>query len=283
VGVVLSGGGARGFAHLGVLTELVESGVMIDRVAGCSMGSYIAGMFAMELDCDTVRTRCREEFVLGNPLGDYTLPLVSLLRGHRARAMLERTFGTETTIEELPRDYFCVSCDLLSGELLVHRRGLVYEAVGASMCLPGIFAPVPRMKGYLQVDGGVLNNLPVEPMAAMSEGPVIAVDVTARFLPPDARYARRMRPRVRQWRKSIWRMVVGWDEPLPRLTDTLTRSIGMGSVDAVERARRSADLLIAPDTGQIGLLDWQQLDRMVEVGRRAAAESLELVPELTSG
>jgi NTE family protein len=282
VGVVLSGGGARGFAHIGVLAELVDSGLMIDRVAGCSMGSYIGAMFAMERDCDAMRAHCHEEFVVGNPLGDYTLPIVSLVRGQRARAMLERTFGEETTIEELPRDYFCVSCDLLSGDLIVHRRGLVYEAVGASMCLPGIFAPVARKKGYLLVDGGVLNNLPVEPMAATAEGPVIAVDVSARFLPPGARQRRRARPRIRQWTERTRRTIVGWEEPLPRLSETLTRSIGIGSVEAVERARKGSDLLIEPPTGAIGLLDWQKLDHMIEIGRRAAAEALESAPELVS-
>jgi NTE family protein len=284
VGVVLSGGGARGFAHVGVLAELVDSGVTIDRVAGCSMGAYIGAMFAMERDCEAMRAHCQEEFVLGNPLGDYTLPIVSLVRGQRARAMLERTFGEESTIEELPRDYFCVSADLLSGDLVVHRRGFIYEAVGASMCLPGIFAPVARKKGYLLVDGGVLNNLPVEPMAATAEGPVIAVDVSARFLPPGARPGRRRgRPRIRQWTERTRRTIVGWEEPLPRLNETLTRSIGIGGVEANERARRGADMLIEPATGGIGLLDWAQLDHMVEIGRRAAAEALESAPQLVSG
>jgi predicted acylesterase/phospholipase RssA len=277
VGAVLSGGGARGFAHIGVLAELVGAGLEIDRVAGCSMGAYVAAMFALGMDCEAMRQRCDEEFVRGNPLGDYTLPIVSLLRGQRALAMLERTFGTDTAIEELERDFFCVSSDLISGELVVHRRGLLYEAVAASMCLPGIFAPVARMKGYLLVDGGVLNNLPVEPMAATAEGPVIAVDVSARFLPPGAR---RGRPRMRQLTERSRRAIVGWEEPLPRLSETVTRSIGIGGVDTVERARRGADLLIEPDTGAIGLLDWRQLDHMVEVGRRAASEALASAPEL---
>ena len=238
VGVVLSGGGARGFAHLGVLAELVESGLVIDRIAGCSMGSYIAAMFAMGMDCDEMRERCRQEFVINSPLADYTVPIVSLLRGQRARAMVERTFGEERRIEELPLDYFCVSADLVSGDLVVHRRGLVYEAVGASMSLPGIFAPVARKKGYLLVDGGVLNNLPVEPMTASAEGPVIAVDVTARFLPPGEGQRRRGRPRIRQWTERSRRALIGWEEPLPRLNETLTRSIGIGGVEANERARR---------------------------------------------
>jgi NTE family protein len=274
IGLVLSGGGARGLAHIGVLQELTAAGVEIDRVGGCSMGAFVGAMFAGEQRPEAIRARCHEEFVLRNPLGDYTVPVVSLLRGIRARAMLLRTFGT-TTIEELPRSCFCVSCDLLSGELVVHRRGSLLETVGASMSLPGIFAPLPRGERLL-VDGGVLNNLPVEPMAAMAEGPVIAVDVTARFLPPRTRGAER--PRVRQWTSRARRTVVGVDTPLPHLKDTLARAIGIGSVDAVERARRRADLLITPETGVVGLMEFDQLERMVEIGRRAAHEALEASP-----
>jgi predicted acylesterase/phospholipase RssA len=233
-------------------------------------------MFAMEHDPEAIRARCREEFVLRSPLNDYTVPFVSLVRGQRARALLMRTFDS-STIETLPRDYFAVSCDLVSGELVVNRQDLLFEAVGSSMCLPGVFTPMPR-GDHLLVDGGVLNNLPVEPMAAMAEGPVIAVDVTAQFLPPEARAPRSRRPRAREWSSRARRAVVGIDAPVPSLKETLMRSIGIGSVYAVELARRRADLLITPDTGVVGLLDFAQIDRMVELGRQAGRAALDAVP-----
>lgn len=279
VGVVLSGGGARAFAHLGVLGELVGCGA-IDRVGGCSMGAFIGAMFAMECGPDEMRARCREEFVRRNPINDYTLPAVSLVRGRKARAMLRRTFGSRS-IEQLLRDYFCVSCDLVSGDLIVHRDGPLYEAVGASMCVPGVFAPVAR-EGHLLVDGGVLNNLPVEPMARMGEGPVIAVDVTAGFLPPEASAGRR-RWRIRRWAARSRGAAIAAETPLPSVKETLARVIGIGGVDALEVARRQADLLIAPETGAVGLLEFQRLDEMVEAGRRAAHEALESAPNLPFG
>ena len=165
----------------------------------------------------------------------------------------------------------------MSGDLVVHRQGPLFEAVGASMCLPGVFAPVPR-DDHLLVDGGVLNNLPVQPMAGMAEGPVIAVDVTAQFLPPEARAPRRRRPRAREWSSRARRAVVGVDTPLPSLKETLTRAIGIGSVDAVEVARRRADLLITPETGVVGLLDFERIDHMVELGRRAARAAIDATP-----
>jgi NTE family protein len=228
-------------------------------------------MFAMGLTPEQIRARCREEFVDRNPLGDYTVPRISLVRGQRAEAMLRRSFG-DATIEDLDRQYFCVACDLLTGELVVHRRGPLYEKVGTSMCLPGVFPPV-SLDDRLLVDGGVLDNLPVEPMSAAAEGPVIATDVTAEFRPPEAKLedARKTRPRLRRRRLNT---SYGRDAPLPRLKETLVRSITIGSVDALGAARKKADILISPATGAIGLLDFGQIDRMVDAGRAATREAL---------
>ena len=146
------------------------------------MGAFVGAMYALGLPADEIHARCREEFVERNPLNDYTVPVAALIRGRKVETMLRRTFG-ERRIEDLEREYFCVSCDLISSQLVVHREGDLFEAVGSSICLPGVGAPVP-LDGRLLVDGGVLNNLPVEQMAARGEGPVIAVDVTARFEPP---------------------------------------------------------------------------------------------------
>ena len=281
IGVVLSGGGSRGLAHIGALEVLTGAGIPIDRVAGCSMGAYVGALFASGLDTNEMRARCREEFVERNPLNDYTIPVVSLVRGQRARRMLIRSFGLETTLEELPREYFCVSCDLLTGELVAHKRGLLHEAVGPSMCLPGIFAPVLR-DGRLLVDGGVLCNLPVEQMTASGEGPVIAVDVTASFAAPGEKESRIRRARMKQWATHARRAVVGVDDPLPNLKEIITRSIVIGSVDALAAARGRADLLITPKTGVVGLLDFGQLDRMIEIGREAATEALDAAKALAA-
>jgi NTE family protein len=279
-GIVLSGGGARGFAHIGVLEELSRSGIAIDRVGGCSMGAFVGAMFAMDMPTGAIAARCREELVKRNPMSDYTLPVVSLIRGQRGEAMLKRTFR-DTLVEELPREYFSVSCDLVSGNLVTHRRGLLYEAVGPSMSLPGIFPPV-ALDGRLLVDGGVLNNLPVEPMAASAEGPVIAVDVTAEFLPGGPGANSRTRTVRDRWFDRARKRAGGSDSPLPSLKETLTRSIAIGSVDAVQLARRKASLLIAPQTGGVGLVEWSAIDRMIAAGRQATRETLEAMPELVS-
>jgi NTE family protein len=219
-----------------------------------------------------MRDRCNEEFVLRSITSDYTIPFVSLLRGVRAREMFEHTFGS-ATIETQARDYFCVSADLVSGELVEHRSGLFAEEVAASACLPGVYRPRP-MHGRLLVDGGVLNNLPVQQMVATAEGPVIAVDVTASFVAPERGPGRFHRARARAWATRARSYVVGADEVLPSFIETLVRSVSVGSTAAVDAARQRADALIAPDTGSVGMLDFARLDEMIAIGRGAAADAI---------
>jgi NTE family protein len=275
VGLVLSGGGARAFAHIGAIEELLAAGFVIDRVGGCSMGAFIGAMLAIGMDPEEIDARCYEEWVRRNPLSDYGLPRHSLIRGHRVRAMLARNLPG--MIEDLPLDYFCVSGDLPTAELVVHRRGELWKAVGASMSLPGLVAPALIGERML-VDGGVLNNLPVDVMAATGEGPVIAVDVTNRFEPPAPRGTGPSR--TRRFRRGY----EGGEEEarLPGFSEALTRALLLGSVDTAEAARVHASLVITPDSDGVGMLEWHQLDRMREAGRRAALEALERAPEALS-
>ena len=250
LGVVLSGGGARGFAHIGVLRALADAGLGIDRIGGCSMGAFVAALAALGSDPDTISAHCREELVRRSPFNDYTLPRVALIRSRKARAMLERVFGA-ALVEELERPLFTVSADLLSSQVVVHRRGPIVDAVGASMCIPGL-APPMRQAGRLLVDGGVLNNLPVDHMADADEGPVVAVDVIRRL-----------------------DETTGEEPPVPTITETLARATVLGSVERAERNRSLATLVITPDVQAIGLRQWSALEEAVETGRRAAVEALE--------
>ena len=267
VGLVLSGGGARAFAHLGVLEELVAAGIQIDRVGGVSMGAFIGSLFAQELEVEEIDARCYEEFIRRRPLGDYNFPRVSLSRGDRAKRMLLRNLPGR--IEELPRDFFCVSADLIGGGQVIHRRGDLAYAVSASMCLPVMVPPVADGDRYL-IDGGAMNNLPVDEMASTSEGPIIAVDVTARSETPVGDGAGHGR-HDKHW---------PWDEdtPLPTIGETITRLVLMGSVDTTEAARRHADLVILPEDDGVGLFEFHMLDTMREAGRRAARHALAAAP-----
>lgn len=274
IGVVLSGGGARGLSHIGVLEELASAGVVIDRVAGTSMGSFVGAQFADGLDPADIRDRCHEELVQRNPWSDYTIPVVAATRGRKLRDMFARVFGSRQ-IQDLQRAYFCVSADLMSSELIVHDRGPVASAVAASMCIPGSSPPVV-MDGHVLVDGGLFDNLPVETMASAGEGPIIAVDVTAQFkLPSDIRGGR---PRARRLRAGVRAAVVGDEAPRPGLRETMFRSIVLGSRDTTEAAKRYADLVINPETSSIGLVAFKELDRARALGREAARAVLQSRP-----
>jgi EmrB/QacA subfamily drug resistance transporter len=275
VGVVLSGGGARALAHVGVLEELVAAGVTIDRVGGCSMGAFVGALFATGMNPDEIDACCYEEWVRQNPLRDYRLPRVSLLRGRKVRALLERRLPP--TIEELPLDYFCVTGDLVTGDLIAHRRGPLADSVGASMSIPGLVPPIV-MGERLLVDGGVLNNLPVDIMAATGEGPVIAVDVTAHFHPPERPRNDGVTDVLPTSRRRVRRESRAEEEFLPRLGESLIRGLLLGSVDTAELARLHADLVITPEDGGVGLFEFHQLDLAKEAGRRAAREALETAP-----
>ena len=254
VGLVLSGGGARAFAHIGAIEELLAAGVAIDRVGGSSMGAFIGALLAQGAEPAAIDARCYEEWVRRRPLSDYTLPRVSLLRGARVAAMVRRSLPG--CIEDLPRPFYCVSTDLIGGTLTIHRRGELARAVGASMSLPGIVPPV-HLAESLHVDGGVLDNLPVAPMAAQEEGPVIACDVS---------------------RSGQRAETAGASVRAPSLTETLMLVLQLASASSIEQARTRADLVVTPAGESVGRLEFHAIDVMRDAGRRAALAALEAAP-----
>jgi EmrB/QacA subfamily drug resistance transporter len=289
VGLVLSGGGARAFSHIGVIDELLSAGLVVDRVAGVSMGAYLGAMFAAGCGPDAMDAWCYEEFVRRQPLGDYTLPRHALLRAERFTAMLERTFGN-LAIEELQLSYLCASADLRASELVVERHGRVLDAVAASMWIPLLGAPLVRGRQLL-VDGSLIDNLPVATLAALGEGPIVAVDVKASApprRPPSARPvtpgahpspATRAAEATRSSVSALRRRVAGGGRSTPPLLgETLTRLFLLASSNTTAAAARHADLVIAPKVPGIGLLEWHQIDAAVAAGREAARTALQEAP-----
>src|ERR1700678_4742841 len=149
VGLVLSGGGARGFAHLGVIRALREARVPIDYVGGASIGAIIAGGVAMGWSDEEMRLRYRRSFVDTNPVNDYTFPLVALTRGRKVSRLLQREFG-DVLIEDLRCPFFSISANLTSGRVLEHRDGSVSGALRASVSIPGVMPPVFRGEAILE-------------------------------------------------------------------------------------------------------------------------------------
>ena len=267
VGLVLAGGGARGFAHIGIIKALKEAGVPFDHIGGTSMGAVIAAGLAREWDVPELTERMREAFVVNNPLSDFTLPLIALVRGKKASMMLEKHFG-DIRIEELPKPFFCVSSDLTTGRIHEHRSGVLWRALRATVALPGILPPV-TYHGHLLVDGGVMNNLPVDVMRehTMGSGPIIACDVTGELdlQARDDRYGER------PW----WWLLGQRMRGNPSIVSILMRSGTVGSEAQRRIVREQADYLIEPPMPDIGLRDWKKFDQAIQEGYDVARASIE--------
>jgi NTE family protein len=255
VGLVLSGGGARGFAHLGIIRALREAQVPIDFVGGASIGAIIAAGVAMGWSDEEMRLRYRRSFVDTNPVNDYTFPFIALTRGRKVSRLLEREYGA-VAIEDLPLPYFCISANLTTGRALEHRSGLVAQALRASVAIPGVMPPVFHPRGVL-VDGAAINNLPVDVMQAHAPGMVIGCDVGA-----DRSFGQR--------RVNIFQILVH------------AGMINSGSSDAAQR--ELADVLLKPPLPNVELLNWQAFDSAIEAGyayARVALIDLARIPRIT--
>ena len=258
VGLVLSGGGARGFAHLGVIRALREARVPIDFVGGSSIGSIIAAGVAMGWSDEEMRTRYRRSFVDTNPVNDYTFPLVALTRGRKVSRLLRREYG-EVLIEDLPLPFFCVSANLSTGRALEHRDGCLADALRASVAIPGVMPPMYRGDDVL-VDGAAINNLPVDIMQTHAPGLVIGSDVGAdRFV-----LGRGGKRRI-------------------NIIQILMHSGMVNTASSAAAQRELADVLLKPPLANVDLLNWHAFDRAIEAGydyAKQALESLPLVPRL---
>ena len=266
VGAVLGGGGARGFAHLGVIRAFREAGVPIDLIGGTSMGALIAVQPALGWDDETMRRMNRRSFVDTKPvsLRDYALPVYSLVDGHRLEQNLIAPFG-DTRIEDLWTGYFCVSSNLSRAEPMVHREGPVWRAIRASIGLPGMFPPVVRGTDLL-VDGGVLNNLPGDVMRQLGGGWVIAVDVS---LDRDLEMRQESLP-------SPWKVLLNWINPfaksldLPTIGNLMMRTTLLASVQKTEMVKKLVDLYIQPPVDRFGLMQFTAFDDIADAGYKHA-------------
>ncbi len=270
VGLVLGGGGARGFAHIGVLRALEEVGVPVDLVGGTSSGAIIAGGRAMGLSSQVVLSRCKEQFA---SIFDPTLPLVALLAGQRIGAELRSGFG-EREIEDLRIPFFCVSTNLTEGEETVHRSGLLARAIRASISIPGILPPVVA-DGNLLIDGGLLNNVPADVMADLCMGgPVISVDV-APDLELDGSYT--CDPEVSGW-KVLWDRVRPFRPApsVPSIFNLLARTSVVASTVANRRRplKGEGNLGLKISAGDWKLFEFGSVEAIAQSGYEASIDAI---------
>ncbi len=263
VGLVLSGGGARAYAHIGAVKAMREAGVPIDFICGASMGAVVAACVATGWPQADMETRIREAFVASNPLGDHVLPVVALTRGGRVEERLRSNFD-DTLIENLSLPFFCVSSDIVNGAVRIHNQGLLRTALRASIALPGILPPVIDDHALL-VDGAVVNNFPTDIMTSLHRGLTIGVDV-AREGVIDVE-AFRDPPGFFSWIASH-----GLSDA-PPIVSLLMRSATARRENS--EMQRPADIMITPPVPGVELRDWKKYEVAVSDGYRSTKAAID--------
>lgn len=273
VGIVLGGGGARGFAHLGVLKALQENNIPVDIIGGNSMGALIAAQYAQGISLDDIREQTLR-FALGGERP--TLPLISLLSGRRVERDLRKLFGNQT-IEQLWTPYFAAACNLSLACTSVQESGPIWHAVLASNSPAGLFPPVLR-DGNLLVDGAILDNVPVLAMRGRlgtpleqrrGNGTIIAIDV-------DVQNDLTVNPL--QTRLSVRKTLKGYflnsEEATPGIGDILYRAGHIGGLHQRSRTMATADRYLEPPVAAFPLMAYRRAAEIAEVGYRYAMEEI---------
>jgi len=263
VGLVLSGGGSRAYAHVGAVQAFREAGIEFDVFSGVSMGAIIAAGAAMGWSNAELRDRMQRAFVNSNPLSDWVLPVVSMTQGKRVDRRLKEHFG-DVDITELNRPFFCVSSNLSTGATKLHRSGRLRHALRASIAIPGLLPPIVEGDDVL-VDGAVFNNFPINELKAFHRGLNLGSDVTrtnainpADFVDP---------PRFAGWVARH-----GLSAP-PPIASLLMRAATVGTLEQHAITRNAADVLVLPDL-DMDMREWKRFDEAVESGYNSARAQL---------
>ena len=238
VALVLGGGAARGFAHVGVIKVLEANGIVPDLIVGTSAGSLVGALYASGLNGFELQRVALS--VEESTFADWTLAGRGLIRGE-AIAQFVNTQLKQTTIEKLPRGLAIVATDLRTGEPIVFQRGDTGTAVRASSAVPGIFNPV-RIGDREYVDGGLTHPVPAAVARRLGAAAVIAVDISAK---PDGR-------------------------ELSGTVDVLLQPFTIMGARVAQYELAAADVVIRPALGQIRGTDFSARNVAILEGERAA-------------
>lgn len=270
IGIVLGGGGARGFAHIGVIRAFKELNIPIDLIGGNSMGAVIAAQYAMQWTVAKMIDRTRQLCLKGDT---FTLPVMSLFSGKKMTKALRQIFG-DRGIEDLWLHFFSVSCNISRATLMTHDSGSLLAAVLNSNIPPGLFPP-QIVDGDLLVDGALLNNVPVDVMAEMTNGGrIIAVDVNVR---EDL-----LNNTDQQGGVSGWRLLLNKISPMadrrksPNLIEILSRASMIGGLAQRKKGMSGvADLYLQPPVNEYSLMAYKQAEEIEEIGYQYAMQVLQ--------
>ncbi len=270
-GLVLSGGGARGFAHLGVLKALEQSKMSFDLVGGTSMGAAMGFFAAMDCPAQEMIERVRHTF-RSNPTGDFNLvPIVSLISGQRMRTAIDTAvfdvMGGQADIEDVWKPYFCITSNYSTASEAVLRYGPLAMSIRASVSIPGALPPV-MIDGDLHIDGGTFNNFPADVMRQLGAQRVIGVDLLRER---KQKFDLQEMPTSRQ---LLVDKISGKRNKIPTMTSLLLNASMIASYARQKESRALVDMYFSPPVHRFGMLDWSKFNELVELGYSHASEEL---------
>ncbi len=288
VGLALSSGAAKGFAHIGVIQVLEENGIEVDIVAGSSMGSYVGSLWAFGIEGGGLEKLAREmeaRWAVWTLVDPVFPPRQGFLRGYAVKRRLMRTLG-ETTFNDLQKPLRVVAANLETLERTVFCSGQVAAAVHASSAVPGICVPV-ALNGETYVDGGIVDPLPVGVLREMGVSRVIAVDVIP--TPDKIREALQMQQavKVRARRRGIFRRTNPVNQQLNyfargNLFEILMRSLQGAQIRVAEASSLEADVVLRPEIRDDRWLDYRTPGKFISLGREVAQRQLDEIKTLVT-
>jgi NTE family protein len=262
VGLTLGGGFARGLAHVGAFRACEELGISIDAIGGASMGAMIGAMWTMGWTCQKIVA----EVCAGcaQPFNDLTFPFIAFKAG-KSFSSLVRKFFHDVQIEDLWIPYFCISANLNRSELKIHTRGSLAKAVLATTRAPGVFPPVVY-EGELHIDGGVINNVPVDIMKTFcNQGITIGVDVSP---PHELSPVRDYGDEVSGW-EAFWKRLNPFSKKhiyTPSILLVMIRTLEFSGVSYKGVRLKCADLYMHPDLLKFKRTDFHLADGILNAG-----------------
>jgi NTE family protein len=256
IGLALSGGAARGLAHIGVLEVLHKEGIPIDMIAGTSAGAVMGAIYASRLDISfMVKEAMDANWKKLAPLIDPSLLKSGFIKGKKIKNLLAGYIGGNLKFTDLKIPFACVATDIETGEEIVIDSGQVPDAMRASISIPGIFTVVKR-DGRFLVDGGLTTPIPINVVKKMGAEFIIAVnvnpDMTSR-ISKTRRYKRRNEPNIFQ---------------------IMMQSIYITTYALSHTCLVNADIIIEPDLTNISAGDFNRAGELIEQGRQAAQEAM---------
>ncbi|MDH4262771.1 MAG: cyclic nucleotide-binding domain-containing protein [Spirochaetia bacterium] len=271
IGLALGGGGAKGFAHIGLLRAFEEEGIPVDIIGGTSAGSIMGALYALGYKINEIESIAKKIMVDKNNLNDYTYPLVSLLRGGKYTHAIREFLGTKK-IEDMWIPYFAVATDLTLAEKKVFSEGYLWKAIRASTSLPGIMPPLYD-DGSIYVDGALLDNIPGSVLKNKNTGISIAVCLgTGDRKSRDKIFSAIFDERKQGIAPSIIEALKKKLSPrfrkahVPAMGNLIMRATMVHSLAMEHTTQKSVDLYIELPVGDYSLFGWKDFDKIVEAG-----------------